>query len=151
MPLDTLGIRPVKALSKPKLEPTAIRRKRELAYIKQNPILFTVAIIAFITSIFFLFADSDDAASLAQVLKQPWQTVWLVAYGTSGLMIMYGFLKFDSRYEASGLVLLCACCLANLYAVISFRGFGALLGTSMILALGIGSGFRAWVILTFKS
>jgi hypothetical protein len=122
-------------------------------YVLQHPILISIAVTMLLTGVLLsmsppLFQHTVVAKALPQGLEYPWDACLVL--GSS--LILVGIWKLDSRFEASGAVLLAAALVIWVFVYITEvphdQEFSVVLAPALAGAVACGMALRAFTLVT---
>lgn len=123
---------------------------RRDAYVRDHPLLLSIAVAAALGGIAFVVVPEVMARSALGVLPGGSERVWSILLAIGGALVANGMWSLDARREVAGLLLLAGCYAAYAYAIFAFRGFAPGAASASVFAgLTVGLTLRA-VILRFE-
>lgn len=116
-------------------------------YVDEHFFLFlTGAAAAIAGPVLLLLPVLLDSSALGITLTPLVERLWALVYGAAGWLVVLGMLRPDARLEFSGLVLLAAAYICEMYAAVAARGTGGLIVCALLVGPTIGACVRAYVL-----
>jgi hypothetical protein len=123
------------------------RYVRDPAYLEDHPAIAVIALTSFLAGIVLLTAPSIEGSSaLAQVYPRIVETLWLVAFSTSGFGVLWGIATRNPAIEAAALMGLAWCGFVDMYAIVDHRGTESALVNAWIGGVAFGCLARSLVL-----